>query len=184
MKSEKLTDKQKIFCQEYVIDWNATRAAKAAGYSEKTASVIGMENLTKPYIQAYIDEVKNNIEQLAQISKLKLIKEHAKIAFSSIANMHNTWIKLKEFEELTEDQKECIQEINTKTVIRATENGKQIEDIYVKIKLYDKQKSIDAISKMMGYDAPTNINLSGTVQTVTVTPEEASEIDKAIEEKY
>jgi phage terminase small subunit len=32
-----MTDKQKRFCEEYVKDWNATRAAIAAGYSEKTA---------------------------------------------------------------------------------------------------------------------------------------------------
>jgi len=38
-----LNDKQKRFCEEYVIDWNATRAAKVAGYSEKTAKEIGCE---------------------------------------------------------------------------------------------------------------------------------------------
>jgi phage terminase small subunit len=47
-----LTEKQKIFCREYIFDWNGTRAAKVAGYSENTAAVIASENLTKPYIQA------------------------------------------------------------------------------------------------------------------------------------
>ena len=55
-----LTGKQKRFCEEYVIDWNATRAAKVAGYSEKTAGAMGAENLTKPEIQEHIDEIKNN----------------------------------------------------------------------------------------------------------------------------
>ena len=49
-----LTPKQKRFCDEYLIDLNATQAAIRAGYSEKTARAIGNENLTKPYIKEYI----------------------------------------------------------------------------------------------------------------------------------
>lgn len=45
-----LTEKQKLFAREYLIDLNATQAAIRAGYSEKTAGVIGYENLTKPQI--------------------------------------------------------------------------------------------------------------------------------------
>ncbi len=52
----KLTDKQKIFCDEYIISLNATQAAIKAGYAEKTAYAIGAENLKKPKIQSYISE--------------------------------------------------------------------------------------------------------------------------------
>jgi phage terminase small subunit len=45
-----------VFILEYVKDWNATRAAKAAGYSKKTAYSIGNENLRKPEIKAEIDK--------------------------------------------------------------------------------------------------------------------------------
>lgn len=51
-----LTDKQKRFCDEYLIDCNATQAAIRAGYSKRTAGVIGDENLKKPKIRARIDE--------------------------------------------------------------------------------------------------------------------------------
>jgi phage terminase small subunit len=52
----KMTAKQKRFCDEYLIDLNATQAAIRAGYSEKTAGVIATENLQKPIIQNYISE--------------------------------------------------------------------------------------------------------------------------------
>lgn len=48
--------RQKKFCDEYLIDCNATQAAIRAGYSPKTAKSIGNENLTKPDLKAYIDE--------------------------------------------------------------------------------------------------------------------------------
>jgi phage terminase small subunit len=52
----KLTEKQKRFADYYIETGNATQSAIKAGYSEKTAKVIGNENLTKPYIRSYIDE--------------------------------------------------------------------------------------------------------------------------------
>lgn len=50
-----MSEKQKAFCDHYITTLNATEAAKMAGYSKKTATVIGSENLTKPYIKEYID---------------------------------------------------------------------------------------------------------------------------------
>ena len=50
-----LTAKQQRFCDEYLIDLNATQAAIRAGYSKKTAKVIAAENLSKPNIKEYID---------------------------------------------------------------------------------------------------------------------------------
>lgn len=50
----KLTAKQQRFCDEYLIDLNATQAAIRAGYSKKTAKQIGNENLSKPDIAEYI----------------------------------------------------------------------------------------------------------------------------------
>ena len=51
-----MTDKQKRFCDEYLIDLNATQAAIRSGYSKKTARKIGQENLTKLDIKKYIEE--------------------------------------------------------------------------------------------------------------------------------
>lgn len=52
----KMTPKQKRFCDEYLIDTNATQAAIRAGYSKKTAYAIGVENLKKVEIKKYIAE--------------------------------------------------------------------------------------------------------------------------------
>ena len=51
-----LTAKQQRFCDEYLIDLNATQAAIRSGYSKKTAKQIGNENLTKPDLKKYIQE--------------------------------------------------------------------------------------------------------------------------------
>ncbi len=53
----KLTEKQKRFCKEYLIDLNATQAAIRAGYSKKTAYSIGQKLLKKAEIQKYIQKL-------------------------------------------------------------------------------------------------------------------------------
>lgn len=65
---DKMTEKQKAFCDYYIETGNATEAAIRAGYSKKTAKVIGSENLTKPYLKQYIDE------RLAQIEDARIAK--------------------------------------------------------------------------------------------------------------
>lgn len=158
-----LTGKQKKFCEEYIFDFNATRAAKVAGYSEDTAYSTGSENLRKPEIKAYIKELQEDLERVSGISRMRVLKEHEKLAFSSIAHLHDTWIDRKEFDKLTDEQKASIAEIQTQTrktsVTREGEPEMDIETEFVKIKLYDKQKSLDSISKMLGFNAPDKSNV-------------------------
>ena len=51
-----MTEKQKKFADEYIIDCNATQAAIRAGYSEKTAYSAGQRLLKNVELKAYIDE--------------------------------------------------------------------------------------------------------------------------------
>lgn len=162
--SEELTGKQKRFCEEYIFDFNATRAAKEAGYSQDTAYSIGNENLKKPEIRAYISELQSDLERTAGISRLRVLREYEKLAFSSIAHLHNTWITRRDFETLTEEQKACISEIQTqtRTEINAEEEPVQVD--FVKIKLHDKQRALDSISKMLGFNAAEKVEVKDVTQ--------------------
>lgn len=64
----RLTPKQKAFCDYYIECGNATQAAIKAGYSKKTATETGYENLRKPHLKKYIDErvKKKEAKQIAK----------------------------------------------------------------------------------------------------------------------
>ncbi|MFZ7342934.1 terminase small subunit [Avibacterium volantium] len=82
-KGRGLTDKQKRFVEEYLIDLNATQAAIRAGYSEKTAYSIGQENLTKPEIQAAIQTAQNKRAERVQITQddvIRMLLENIEVA--------------------------------------------------------------------------------------------------------
>lgn len=70
-----LTVKQKRFADEYIISGNATEAAIKAGYSNKTAAVIGAENLIKPNIKQYIDTRFKELDS-AKIADQKEVMEY------------------------------------------------------------------------------------------------------------
>ena len=72
--SKKLTDKQKKFCDEYLVDSNGTQAAIRAGYSEKTADVIASENLVKPNISEYIKSKQKKTSEKLEITKEQIVQ--------------------------------------------------------------------------------------------------------------
>ncbi|MGL5282916.1 MAG: terminase small subunit, partial [Plesiomonas shigelloides] len=74
-----LTDKQEMFCREYLIDLNATQAAIRAGYSEKTANRTASENMSKPDIQSRIAELKAQRNDLVGINATYVLKRLVEI---------------------------------------------------------------------------------------------------------
>lgn len=165
--SDNLKPEWKVFCQNYIYDWNGTRAYMAAYPTCKPESARSSapDLLAKDSIQAYIKELQEDLEKVAGLSRLRVLQEHQKLAFSSIAHLHNSWIERKEFDQLTDEQKDCIAEISTQIKRYEPKYADAYDVEFVKIKLYDKQKSLDSISKMLGYDAPTKMEHSGGVIT-------------------
>lgn len=82
----KLNQKQKTFCEEYLIDLNATQSAIRAGYSEKTAKSIGQRLLTYVDIQAYIQQLMDKRSERTEITADRVLNELAHIAFDDIKN--------------------------------------------------------------------------------------------------
>lgn len=82
MNEFKLTEKEKKFCEEYLVDSNATQAAIRAGYSKKSAYSIGSENLRKDKIQEYLNQLRQARKLRTQITADKIFQELATVAFA------------------------------------------------------------------------------------------------------
>ena len=74
---DKLTPKQKLFIQEYLVDLNGTQAAIRAGYSAKTACEMANENLRKPHVKKYLEEAKEERSQKVGITAEWVLNELA-----------------------------------------------------------------------------------------------------------
>lgn len=74
-----LNEKQKQFCNEFIIDFNGTQAAIRAGYSKRSAKQIAFENLTKHDFQAYIKELIENRNKRTGITQDEVVRDIIKV---------------------------------------------------------------------------------------------------------
>lgn len=156
-----LTEKQENFCNEYLIDFNASRAARAAGYSDDTAYAIGSENLRKPEIQARIHQLRAEMGKQFNITRERIAQEYARIAFGDIRKIFKEDGSLLLPFEWDDDTAAAIAGIDTDELFDGV--GREREQIGVtkKVKLSDKRAALDSLVKLMGYAAPTRTELTG-----------------------
>jgi len=152
-----LKEDQKAFCREYLLTWKKARsymkAYPDATYESAAASATRL--LKNDKIKAYIDYLKGDIEELTGVSKVRNVSELSKIAYSSIADLHDTWIDLADYEKLTDAQKAAIESIeHDKQTRKEGIYSEPVEVERVKVKLFPKTPAIQEINKMMGYHEP------------------------------
>lgn len=140
----KLTDKQKKFIDEYLVDLNATQAAIRAGYKEKTAYRTGAENLRKPQIQREIQKRMQERQQRTEVTQDMVVKELAAIAFSRAtdyveirSNGVCSTVVIKPTSDLSDQQIRAI------AGIKEGANG-------IEIKLNDKEKALELLGRHLG----------------------------------
>lgn len=135
-----LTEKQARFVAEYLVDLNATEAAKRAGYSEKTAYSIGFENLRKPEIQDALQKAMADRAKRTEISQDRVLKELAAIGFAKATDyvqIRDGCVHLTETDALAEEQRRAISSIK---------EGK----FGVELRLHDKLRALQMIGEHIG----------------------------------
>jgi phage terminase small subunit len=80
----KSAQKRAVFVREYLVDRNGTRAAIAAGYARRSASVTSCRLLRNAKVQAEVSELTEQRLQRLEISADTVLQELAKIAFANI----------------------------------------------------------------------------------------------------
>lgn len=94
----KLTAKQLVFIEEYLIDLNATQAAIRAGYSKKTAQQVGSQNLSKLVIQTEIQKAMKQRSERTGITAIKILDAIAEIGFADFSEDIRASDKLRALE--------------------------------------------------------------------------------------
>ena len=156
-----LTDKQELFCSEYLVDLNASGAARRAGYSEDTSGAIGWENLRKPEIQTRIQEMRDAIGKGFNITKERLAQELSRIAFFDIRKIYTENGGLKNIQNLSEDEAAAVAGIESFEEFEGYGEDREKTGDVRKVKIWEKTKAIDSLVKLMGYAAPVRSEITG-----------------------
>ena len=138
-----MTEKQKIFADEYLIDLNATRAYKVAYPSVKkdeVAAAAAARLLRNVKVAAYIQERMQERQKRTEITQDRVLQELAAIAFAKAtdyAEIKNECVRIKDTAELDEQQVRALAGI---------EEGK----FGIKVKLNDKEKALELLGRHLG----------------------------------
>lgn len=147
-----LTDKQEMFCREYLIDLNATQAAIRAGYSVKTANRTASENLSKPDIQNRIAELKNKRNEDVGINAAYVLQRLVEIDQMDVADILNDDGSLKVVSQWPKCWRITLQGIDISSTIRNFDEETE-ETILKKIKWPDKVKNLELLGKHVDVQA-------------------------------
>lgn len=158
MAGAKLTDKQRRFCDEYLIDLNATQAAIRSGYSEKTAYRIGAELLQKTSVAEQIEKRKAARVKRTEITQDFVLMELLKIAkadgtdFATVGKRNR--VTITPTDDLPADKR---------AAVAGVKKGKHGE---IEVKTYDKLKALELLGRHLGiFDKQEGPD--GTLFTVT-----------------
>ncbi len=155
-RARQLTQKQRRFVQEYLVDLNATQAAIRAGYSERTAHVQGPRLLGNVRVQVAIQEALKQREKRTEITQDRVLTELAKIGFADIRDYleyktEKTVVAYGDDGEPIIDYRQIIDVIDSKNVDTSVIQEVSIsKDGTFKFKLYDKQKALNDIGRHLG----------------------------------
>lgn len=144
-----LNPKQLRFCEEYVIDLNATQAAIRAGYSKKTAKEMGSENLTKPNIKSKVEELQEDIRRRSALTADMVVEELRDLAFYSIKDFINADNTIKKLSTLSRVKLKPVVGIKVKETI-TTVGKKIIKEVTTELKLSDKRASVVDLGRHTG----------------------------------
>lgn len=152
-KGSVLTDKQLLFCQYYIVNLNATEAAKKAGYSDKTSYSHGQRLLKNDEIQNEIQKSKTKRAEKVECTSDMVLAELKKIGFSDLKEYLNTDYSLKPLDQLKDTS--VIASIQTDET-----QGEGWTNKTVKFKLHDKLRALENIAKHIGFFEKDNEQLS------------------------
>lgn len=138
-----MTEKQKIFADEYLIDLNATRAYRAAYPNckkDSSADVAARKLLGNTRIQTYITERMEERQKRTEITQDMVLQELAAIAFAratDYVSVMGGMVEVKDTDQLSDSQIAAI------AGIKETQNG-------IEVKLGSKEKTLELLGRHLG----------------------------------
>ena len=159
----KLTEKQKRFVEEYLIDLNATQAAIRAGYSIKRAGEIGYQQLQKTTVSEAIALAMAERSKRTGVTQDRVVNELAKIAFAKMSDFvewDENGVRFRDSGELSDEDAACVVEVSEQEM--EFDWGKKRTK---KIKLHDKVSALEKIGRHLGM-FNDKLDLGGNVKLV------------------
>lgn len=144
---DKLKQRRTRFVKEYLIDQNASRAAIAAGYSEKGAHVAGSRMLSNTKVREQIEQENAKTNAKLDISVERVKKELARLAYCDVRNFFNPDGSAKAITDLDEDSARAVAGFEMAELFTGSGEERSTAGYIKKFKLTDKTKALEQLGR-------------------------------------
>jgi len=141
-----LSNKQRAFIEHYIITWNASEAARRAGYSPKTAGQIGFNLLKKVEIIEAISQRLSSLQMSADEVKVRLT-EHGRGTMADFINPNDKTIDLAKAEKA--GVLHLLKKYTYTTTTITTEESEKLTE-HASVELYDAQAALVQMARVHG----------------------------------
>lgn len=159
----KLTAKQTAFVREYLVDLNASAAARRAGYSPRTADRMGHENLKKPEIAASVQAAMDERAKRLEVTADRVVQELAKVGFANLLDYFQLTSEGEPFidlSDITPEQAAALAELQVEDFVEGRgDDARQVRR--VKIKVADKLRALDQLAQHLGIAKRVDVTSNG-----------------------
>ncbi|ELY3856745.1 terminase small subunit [Providencia rettgeri] len=142
-----LTDKQEMFCREYLVDLNATQAAIRAGYSDKTARSQANRMLTNVDIEKRIQELMNNRSDRLDVDADYVLKRLVDIDQMDVLDILHDDGGVKPIHKWPKVWRTSLSGIDLAEMFESKDGERDLVGIMKKIKWPDKVKNLELLGK-------------------------------------
>lgn len=161
-----LTQKQRLFVDEYLIDLNATQAAIRAGYSKRTAGQIGDENLKKPQIAQAIKAAMESRNKRAQIDADYVLRRLVEIDQMDVADILTDDMSVKPLNEWPKVWRQYLAGFDVSELFEGVGKEREFVGFLKKLKWPDKVKNLELLGKHVNVNAfrdQVDLNVVGSL---------------------
>ena len=163
----KLTEKQKRFADEYLIDLNATRAYKMAYpniKNDETASVNGSRMLRNAKVSVYVQQRIEERSARTEITQDRVLQEYARLAFFDPRKLFDGDGRPKDITALDDDTAAAVAGLEVQEVYEGVGVDREFVGYVKKYKIADKKGALDSVARHLGMFTD-KVEHSGSIDT-------------------
>lgn len=196
----KLSDRQRIFVEQYLIDRNPSKAAVRAGYAARMGRKLASKGHVRDAIEAGLGQIAEKMAQEAEealrnrgITGARVVQELARIAFfdpGDVFDFSGPRVKLRPANEISEDARRVVAGLRLKTA----EGDEETFDAEVlDVKFHDKLSALKVLGRRLGVldpepppsmepppPAPIGDVMIGEINLTLLTNDQLSELRRSL----
>lgn len=187
-KKADVPERWELFCEEFLIDFNATKAARRSGYSPKGATVRGVELMRSECVQfrlAQLIQARKKRVELSQQQVVNELQEQLSVTLPDICEWDESGVRIKDAKSLSDVEKKSLKKMKVRKIVRERhdKSGAVVQtttSYQYEVELHDRMHVVEMAGRHLGMWKDTHVHIHDTADFQGIPDEKLDERLKEI----